>query len=314
MAPLYQYGVSSGKIASALSLVAWSSLAGGGCAGCGGPQGDPGKSATRLELAKDFLLNKGDLEAAEEEANRALAFQPGNEEAENVLGLVYFRRAINDFLLVEVEGCMTGVDAESIRTDLDEHLTTAGRHFQKAAALAPGFGDAWANLGLVAMQLESYDAAIEHLSTALTLPNRLLDIGNVRAHLGWAYFHRHDYVRAAKELLQSRQFRPGSCLANYRLGRVYFAREEWEKATEKFQEVSADPSCYLTRQEADLYLMKSLYELHGAGASEAIEQARAACIAQYPQSCIAAECRALGRDRGMDAAPSTSPDPASAGD
>ncbi|HEX8107159.1 MAG TPA: hypothetical protein VF516_05490, partial [Kofleriaceae bacterium] len=44
---------------------------------------DPAKSATRLDLAKDFL-RKHQLEAADSECSRALAFNPANDEAYNV--------------------------------------------------------------------------------------------------------------------------------------------------------------------------------------------------------------------------------------
>ena len=267
--------------------------------GCGGAHSDPVRSATRLDLAKDFL-RKGNLEAAEQEANRALAYQRGNEEAENVLGLVYLVRGMEDFRLLEVDGCLTGVDAESMHQDLDQALTTADQHFARAVAFASDFGEAWANRGVVAIHLGNYEAASQYLSTALGFPQRLIDIGIARAHLGWAYFYLGNYLKAAKELLQAYQFRPGSCVATYRLGRVYFARKEWEKAADKFQEVSDQPSCPL--QEARLFLMKSIYERERQGSlpgsdqgDDTMELARAACLALSPESCIAAECRSLGR-------------------
>ena len=51
------------------------------------------------------------------------------------------------------------------------------------------------------------------------------------------------------------QFQPNMCVATYRLARVYFAREEWEKAAELFQTVSDDTTC--GSQEASYYLMKT---------------------------------------------------------
>jgi hypothetical protein len=46
---------------------------------------DPAKSQTRLDLAKDFL-RKHQLEAAEAECNRALAFNASNQLAVRQLG------------------------------------------------------------------------------------------------------------------------------------------------------------------------------------------------------------------------------------
>jgi Tfp pilus assembly protein PilF len=270
----------------------------GTAAGCPGPSSDPERSATRLEMAKDFL-RKGNLEAAEQEANRSLAYAKTNEEAENVLGLVFLLRGLETERLVEVDECLTGVDAEVLRGDLDKSLESADTHFARAAALAPDFGEALANRGVVAIQLGNHEDAIKYLTEALGLPARLIDIGTVRANLGWAYFHAADYVRAAKELLQAYQFRPGGCVATYRLGRVYFARKEWEKASEKFREVSGQSGCPL--QEADLYLMKSLIELDGGVGSGEIEKARDACLSLSPKSCIAAQCRSLSRDGNQGA-------------
>ncbi|MEO8554749.1 MAG: tetratricopeptide repeat protein, partial [Kofleriaceae bacterium] len=114
-----------------------------------------------------------------------------------------------------------------------------------------------------------------------------------RAHLGWALFHQNKYVDAAKELRSAKQFQPKMCVATYRLARVYFAREEWEKAAELFQTASEDPSC--GSQEASYYLMKTRMQ-QGLGAEA--KTARDACLKLSPQSCVATQCRADGRGLG----------------
>jgi len=63
---------------------------------------DLAKSATRLDLAKDFL-RKHQLEAAETECNRALAFNPANDEAYNVRGLVAMIRAFDTQRMLEID-------------------------------------------------------------------------------------------------------------------------------------------------------------------------------------------------------------------
>ncbi len=259
---------------------------GAGCAACVKPEGDPKKSETRLALARDFL-SKNELEAAETEANKAIAYLNTNDEAYNVRGLVHYLRAMGTFKLVEIEDCLTGVDAEALRTDLDAHLAKADADFRKAGELSPDFGEAWSNRGVVANLLGEHDRAIEHLTGALSNPARLVNPGLTRAHLGWSYFQKGDQVSAAKELRQALQFQPGMCVASYRLGRVYFAREEWEKAAEQFQEVSDQSACQL--QEAALYLMKARLE---QGLSDDARAARDACLKLSPKSCAAAQCRA----------------------
>lgn len=254
----------------------------------GAPKGDPDKSAKRLDIAKDALA-RGDLVTAEQEANKAIALQPGNDAAYNVRGLVHVLRAAGVQRLLEVDDCLTGVDAEAMRTDLDAALAKADADFAKAASLAPDYGEAWANRGVVSNLQGDHEKAAEYLGRALEHPGRLDNAALTRAHLGWAQYHRGDHVQAAKELLQALQFQPGMCVATYRLGRVYFAREEWEKAAEQFQGVTDEPSC--GSQEALFYLMKART---AQGLIDDAKTARDACIQMAPRSCIAAQCRTEG--------------------
>lgn len=257
-------------------------------AGCPEPKGDPAKSAKRLDIAKD-ALSRGDLDTADSEANKAIAFLRTNDEAYNIRGLVRVVRAAGVKRLTEVEDCLTGVDAEAMRVDMDAHLVEAEKDFAQATRLAPDYGEAWSNRGVVASLQDDPERASEYFTTALEHPARLISPSLTRAHLGWTHFHRDDHVQAAKELLQALQFQPGQCIATYRLGRVYFAREEWEKAAEQFQGVTDDPAC--ESLEASLYLMKARI---AQGLVEDARAARDACIARAPKSCVAAECRTEG--------------------
>ena len=246
------------------------------------------KSATRLDLAKDFL-RKHQLEAADAECNRALAFNPANDEAYNVRGLVELVHALDTLRLSEIDSCLTGIDAEVTQRDLDGYLHKADADFGAAAKLAPDYGEAWSNRGVVRNLLEDYAGATEYLDQALANPARLDSPGLTRSHLGWAMFHQAKYVEAANELRQAVQFQPNMCVATYRLARVYFAREEWEKAAELFQITSDDPSC--GSQEASLYLMKTRMQ---QGLVDDARRARDTCLHISPKSCIASQCRAEG--------------------
>jgi Tfp pilus assembly protein PilF len=263
-------------------------VAASGCFGGVKSEGDIAKSATRLDLAKDFL-RKHELEAAQTEADRSLALNPTNDEAYNVRGLIWIVRALDNQRVLEIEGCLTGLDAEATQKDLDEALRKADADFAAAAKLSPDYGEAWSNRGVVANLLENYEAGAKYLHTALENPMRLFSPGLTRAHLGWSLFHQQKHVEAAKELRQAVQFQPKMCVATYRLARVYFAREEWEKAAELFQTVSEDPSC--GSQEASLFLMKT--RMH-QGLVDDARRARDACLQSSRQSCIANQCRADG--------------------
>jgi tetratricopeptide (TPR) repeat protein len=268
-----------------------------GSAGCGGPQGaqDRDRSQTRLELAKDFL-RKGQLQAAETEAQKAVSLNERNEEAHYVLGLIDLMHANAAHRTTEIEECLTGIDAEVQDTEAQTRLRDAETHLARASSLAPDFGEAWANRGIVATLLDNYGAAIEHFQRALAHPNRLENVAFVHAALGWAYFLQGDLVAATRDLLQASQLQPGMCLSTYRLGRVYFARKEWEKALGKFREVADKPQCPI--QDAYLYLMKTQVEL---GSTEGLSELGQSCVALAPRSCIAAQCRDLAPDAAGDA-------------
>jgi tetratricopeptide (TPR) repeat protein len=274
-----------------------------GSAGCGGAQSapDPDRSQTRLDLAKDFL-RKGQLQAAETEAQKAVALNERNEEAHYVLGLIDVMHANAAHRTTEIDECLTGIDAEVQATEAQTRLRNAEAHLARACSLAPDFGEAWANRGIVATLLDSYGAAIGHFQRALAHPARLDNVAFVHAALGWAYFLEGDMVAATRDLLQAHQLQPGMCLSTYRLGRVYFARKEWEKALDKFREVADKPQCPI--QDAYLYLMKTHVEL---GSTEGLADLGQACVALAPRSCIAAQCRDLAGDAGAPSPASTGP-------
>jgi tetratricopeptide (TPR) repeat protein len=248
----------------------------------------PAKSSKRLDICKDFL-RKNELEAAEAECSKAIAYNNANDEAYLTRGLVNYLRAGAAKTIMEVEGCLTGLDADATDKDLQTALAKADQDFETAAKITPDYGEAWSNRGVVANLVEEYPRAQEYLTKALENPMRLSNPALTRAHLGWALFNQNNHVDAAKELRTALQFQPKMCVATYRLGRVYFAREEWEKAAEQFQTASDDPSC--GSQEASYYLMKTRMQ---QGLSAEAKSARDACTKLSPQSCIATKCRADG--------------------
>jgi tetratricopeptide (TPR) repeat protein len=262
--------------------------------GCGGTQ-DPqttDRGRTRLDLAKDFL-RKGQLQAAENEAQKALALNQRNEEAHYVLGLIDLMHANAAHRLTEIEECLSGIDAEVQETEAQTRLRAADAHLAQASRLAPDFGEVWANRGIVATLLDNYGAAISHFERALAHPERVQNVAFVHASLGWAYFLQGDMVAATRDLLLASQLQPGMCLSTYRLGRVYFARKEWEKALGKFREVVDKPQCPI--QDAYLYLMKTQVEL---GSTAGLSEIGQACVALAPRSCIAAQCSDLAGSAG----------------
>ena len=246
------------------------------------------KSSKRLDIAKDFL-RKNELEAAEAECNKAIAYNANNDEAYVVRGLVQMVRAYETKKTMEIDGCLTGLDADATDRDLQSFLAKADVDFEHAALVTPDYGEAWANRGVVHNLQTDFGSASDFLGKALENPMRLMNPSLTRAHLGWALFNQDKLVEAAKELRTAIQFQPKMCVATYRLGRVYFAREEWEKAAELFQTASEDPSC--GSQEASYYLMKTRMQ---QGLVSEAKSARQACLKISRSSCIATKCRADG--------------------
>jgi Tfp pilus assembly protein PilF len=259
-----------------------------GCPPTGGVEHSVEKSSKRLDICKD-ALSKNDLEAAEGECTKAIAYNPNNDEAYRMRGLIAMVRARASKKSMEIDGCLTGVDAEATDKDLQTQLVKADQDFERATKVAPDYGEAWANRGVVANLTEDFAAAQGYFTKALENPLRLENPSLTRADLGWSLFHQKQYVDAAKELRTALQFQPKMCVATYRLGRVYFAREEWEKAAEQFQTASENPSC--GSQEASYYLMKTRMQ---QGLNMDAKTALAACVRFSSQSCIATKCRADG--------------------
>lgn len=261
-------------------------------ASCGAPPVNTKKSHTRLELAKDFL-SRQELPAARREAQKALEHNPKNAEAHTVLGLVDYLKALNNHRLLEMEDCLTGVDAEAMRQEMVESWHAAGASFGRAVSLDPSYGEALNNQAKVAEHLEDYPLAIELYQRALEVPHRLIALSLTRANLGWARFKSGDMVGAAKELRQSLQFGDTMCVAKYRLGRVYFEREEWNNASEQFQAVVETPGC--GSQEAHLYLIRTMKQLSTTNGQQGFDLKTAIqdCTALAPKSCIAAQCQVV---------------------
>jgi tetratricopeptide (TPR) repeat protein len=260
------------------------------CVAACGPKVDVKKSDTRLDIAKE-LLRSGkltQLKEAELEARKALAYNPDSADAFRVLGLIDYLRAVRNVQVLEVDDCLTGVDAEALREELDRHLLDAEEDLAAAVKRDPEFADAWANRGQIALRLGEHDKSIEYLERALAARQRLSDISLARADLGWAYFHAGNQPVAAMHLRQGLQFNRHACIANYRLGRVYFARKEWEKALQQFQDVAEDGSCGM--QEAHLYRLKTMLALKQ---TQGIDAVREQCMRVWPKSCVARECSSL---------------------
>jgi type IV pilus assembly protein PilF len=241
------------------------------------------QSHVRFQLAADYFRSQR-TEAALEELRKALALDPENADAYNLLGLVSLSQGAEYVRQVETSGCLRGADAEAVRRDAAAKFRDAEEKLRRATELRPEFAEAWNNLSVAALQLESYDEAITGAENALkdvAYPSPEI----ARANLGWAQFHKKNLNAAWKALHEAVARAPGFCVGRYRLAKVYVERSQYDEAAEEIDAVVANPACPI--QEA--FLLGGLVHQHrgdGAGARALFGR----CAALAPRACLAGEC------------------------
>jgi Tfp pilus assembly protein PilF len=246
---------------------------------------DTDQSQVRYQLAVGYFQNHR-VEAAVEELQQAIAADPQNADAYNLLGLVALKQA-NDYEgQAEILSCLRGADAQTVRLEENARLREAEVHFRKAIELHPEFPEAWNSLSVVALLLQSWDQAIEAAANALKDPTYASPVF-ARANLGWAYFHKKNLQNAWKELYEAVSNAPGFCVGRYRLAKVYLERGEVGQSVDALDPLLADGKrCPI--QEAFL-LGGLLYERR-----KDVGKARDlfhACSDMSPRSCVAEECK-----------------------
>lgn len=256
-------------------------------AACPTPK-NPKKSFNQLNLAKNRFQN-ADYAQAEVHALKAITYDPQSFEAHYLLGMIDLREVYVQKKILELDGCLTGMDATAHREEMSEFLGKARSHFKTAITLDSNYGQAYAEAGVVELLAQSPKAAIALLNQALLHPSRVGNLAQVRLNLGWAHFEDNSQIEALKELRQALQFAPNDCLINYRLGRVYFAGKEWEKALQYLSQAMTEECNY---QEPYLYATRAYLEL---GRSAEAQSSASKCLSLGAKSCVANMCAAEGQ-------------------
>ena len=107
-----------------------------------------------------------------------------------------------------------------------------------------------------------------------------------RANLGWALFQKKDVQSAWKELHEAVAKSPGFCVGRYRLAKVYVARNDFDRAAEELEAVTASSQCPI--QEA--FLLGGMVQERRRESAKA-RALFARCAQLAPRSCLAAECK-----------------------
>jgi len=249
------------------------------------PKRDSEQSQIRYQLAAGYFRDQR-VEAAMEELQKALQADPENADAYNMLGIIALRQGHDYLTQLEVSSCLKGRDAELVRADAQAKFREAATHLGKAVELRPDFAEAWNNLSVAQLQLQSWDLSIEAARNALKYATYATP-EMARANLGWAYYQKKDIQNAWKELHDAVSRAPGFCVARYRLAKVYLDRGETDQASDALAPVISDVKrCPI--QEAQL-LGGLLHERKRdtAAARELFQR----CVDMGPRSCAADECR-----------------------
>jgi Tfp pilus assembly protein PilF len=260
-------------------LFAWS-----GCATSRPAKRDTEQAQIRYQLAADYFRNRR-IESAVEELQRALQLDPQNADAYNLLGLIDLQQGAEYVAQVETDACLQGADAEAVRRDATARFRDAEEKLTKATELRPDFSEAWNNLAVAALNLESYDLAITAARNALKNVT-YAEPEVARANLGWALFLKKDIQGAWKELHEAVARAPGFCVGRYRLAKVYVERGQYDRAGEELDGVLGGGQCPV--QEA--YLLGGMVAERGKATAKA-RDLFARCAQLAPRSCLAAECR-----------------------
>ena len=247
---------------------------------------DPEASEKRYLLGADYYA-KGAVRPALEELLKAVELNPQNPEAHNLLGIVFLRQAADSEEMTDRTSCIQGEEGKLEHQEQENKLRAAEEQFRAATTSKPDYSEAWNNLAVVELRLGRWDEAI--VSTEKALGNMIYsDPWAAQGNLGWAYFQKRDFARAAKELRTALTANPKFCVGRYRLARVFYEQSNLAAASTELEALSTE-KCPI--QEAyQLLGLISLKRGEAEGKQRAADAFRR-CVALAPQSCLARQCR-----------------------
>ncbi|HEY0708403.1 MAG TPA: tetratricopeptide repeat protein [Polyangia bacterium] len=265
-------------------LVVLTTAAAAGCASKA--KRDPDQSYVRYQLGVEYFQGRR-IEAAVEELEKALAADPENADAHNMLGIIALKQGHDYVEQGEVTSCLRGRDGDLVRQDAVAKFRQAEKHLRAAVGFRNEFPDAWNNLAVAALALSDWPTAIQAAKQALK-DSTYAAPEVARANLGWAYLQQRDLQNAWKELHEAVSRAPRFCVGRYRLGKVFFERGDMDQAAETLALMLDDPRCPIQ----DAYLLGGMvYEKRGDR-----DRARALfakCSALAPRSCTSLQCQRL---------------------
>jgi Tfp pilus assembly protein PilF len=249
-------------------------------------------SRTHYLLGADYVKKKMP-DVAKRELFQALKLDPDNKDAHYLLGVIFFMEGLHKMNLLERVQCLKGAAASEQRREANKEFRRCEKYFKASVRLVENDkkidSDGLNYLANVALHFKRYDDAIAFAKRSLD--NILYTSRDLAlATLGWAYFHKGDKVKAAKELRQAIFHNPKSCVGRYRLAKVYYEQKHYDEAIAELKKVVADKQCPI--QDAHHLLGLSYMKQRN------LELARIqfdTCVKLNPKSCLSEECRRFAK-------------------
>jgi Tfp pilus assembly protein PilF len=210
---------------------------------------------------------------------------PRNPDAHYLMGLLALEQASESETMIERQACVGGEEVKLERHEVDEAFRKAEGEFQKTVELKPDSSEAWNSLAVTALYFQRWEQAISSSEKALANPIYRQPWA-AQGNLGWAYFQKKEYLRAAKELRTALFSNPQFCVGRYRLAKVYFEQQNLDAAAEELEKVTSDAACPI--QEA--WLLAGMTALKRGNRAAATDMFRR-CVAIAPKSCVARQCQ-----------------------
>lgn len=253
-------------------------------------------SNTHFLLGSDYLDKKQPF-AAKRELLQAISYNPENQEAQQLLGLIFFMEGTHKLNQIEREDCLQGALAAEQQVEADKDFHHAEEYFNRAVAIAQKEqqidSDSLNNLANISLHFKKYDQTISLCQRGLEnmiYSQRQFLLGT----MGWAYYLKGDKQAAGRELRQSVFHEPKFCLGRYRLAKLYYEQGNLEKSLEQLKEVIKDKACPIPEAHE---LMGVLLVRQGKEREKAYKHF-VQCVSMAPRSCVAKQCQRLARDIG----------------
>ena len=248
------------------------------------PKRDPDQSYVRYQLGVEYFQGRR-IEAAVEELEKALAVDPENADAHNMLGIIALKQGHDYIEQGETTSCLRGRDGDLVRQDAVAKFRQAEKHLRAAVTFRAEFPAAWNNLAVAALALNDWATAVQAARRALK-DSTYGEPEVARANLGWAFLQQKDLQNAWKELHEAVSRAPRFCVARYRLAKVFFERADMDQAAETLALMLDDPRCPIQ----DAYLLGGMI-FEKRGDRDRARTLFGKCTTLAPRSCTAVQCR-----------------------